>query len=463
VKVPVLVIGGGLSGIAAAIRVARFSPQVQILEQHSRLGGLNSYYYRNKTLLETGLHAITNFAEPSDKRAPLNRLLRQLKLRRKNISLCQQLESRVEFRGHESLRFSNEFELLNSQIRTKFPQSHDSFTRLIQFIDEFDPFRPAPFRSAKTYLTDLLGNPLLVDMILCPLMFYGSSYENDMDLSQFAIMFRAIYLEGMFRPEGTIKDFLELLTSHYSSLGGTVRTNTRVKRIIHKGGKVSGVELDSGEHIECDHLLSTIGHDETNALLEEKTVPDNSGPPRLGFIETIYEIENTPKETLPEDTTIIFYNKGKDFNYASPNSYVDHSSGVICFPDNFQGKKAGANREVRFTHLANYGLWKKLSKDRESYLAQKRSSASTSKDYFESIFGVFSQDIILEDTFTPVTIERYTSKRLGAIYGNPVKVKDGNIGYKNLFLAGTDQGFLGIVGSMLSGVSIANQHILPKL
>jgi len=42
-------------------------------------------------------------------------------------------------------------------------------------------------------------------------------------------------------------------------------------------------------------------------------------------------------------------------------------------------------------------------------------------------------------------------------------VKDGNIGYPNLFLAGTDQGFLGIIGSMLSGVSIVNQHILPKL
>jgi phytoene dehydrogenase-like protein len=76
---------------------------------------------------------------------------------------------------------------------------------------------------------------------------------------------------------------------------------------------------------------------------------------------------------------------------------------------------------------------------------------------------MFTHSIVFEDTFTPVTIERYTSKHMGAIYGNPIKIKDGDIGFKNLFLAGTDQGFLGIVGSMLSGVSIANQHILPKL
>ena len=37
-------------------------------------------------------------------------------------------------------------------------------------------------------------------MLLCPLMFYGSAREDDMDLGQFAIMFRALYLEGFARP-----------------------------------------------------------------------------------------------------------------------------------------------------------------------------------------------------------------------------------------------------------------------
>ncbi len=52
---------------------------------------------------------------------------------------------------------------------------------------------------------------------------------------------------------------------------------------------------------------------------------------------------------------------------------------------------------------------------------------------------------------------------MGAIYGSPTKIKDGDIGYENMFLAGTDQGFLGIVGSMLSGISIVNQQVLSRL
>jgi len=33
---------------------------------------------------------------------------------------------------------------------------------------------------------------------------------------------------------------------------------------------------------------------------------------------------------------------------------------------------------------------------------------------------------------------------------------------ENLFICGTDQGFLGIVGAMLSGISMANLHVLQK-
>ena len=59
--------------------------------------------------------------------------------------------------------------------------------------------------------------------------------------------------------------------------------------------------------------------------------------------------------------------------------------------------------------------------------------------------------------FTPKTIEHYTSHLGGAVYGSPHKAKNGRSPYPNLFICGTDQGMLGIVGALLSGISIANQ------
>lgn len=462
-RVPFLVIGGGLSGLAAAIRVARFNPNVLLLEKHSRLGGLNSYFYRNKTLYETGLHAITNYAGPKDKRAPLNRLLRQLKLRRSELTFCEQHQSEVVFRGCTSLKFSNDFDLFQTEISNKFPQASEKFQRLLDFLREFDPFILTPFNSAKKFLLNCLEDPLLVDMILCPLMYYGSSHENDMDLSQFAIMFQAIYQEGMFRPRGTIKDFLDFLVAHYFLLGGNLRKSCGVERIIHHKNKAIGVVLVSGEVIECDHLLSTIGRDETMSLLGKEPNTPSADCQRLGFVETIYQVPEKTAAHLPRDKTIIFYNDADQFSYKNPDDYVDFSSGVICFPGNFKGLEPKDLREIRSTHLANFNQWKALSLDTEQYKIQKKATSHRSSQCLEKLIGSFTSNIIYENSFTPVTIERYTSKIEGAIYGNPTKTKDGDLGFTNLFLAGTDQGFLGIIGSMLSGVSIVNQHILPKL
>jgi phytoene dehydrogenase-like protein len=67
---------------------------------------------------------------------------------------------------------------------------------------------------------------------------------------------------------------------------------------------------------------------------------------------------------------------------------------------------------------------------------------------------------IATDMFTPKTIVRYTGHLGGAIYGSPTKIRDGRTPLANVYLAGTDQGFLGIIGAMLSGISMANFHVL---
>ena len=68
--------------------------------------------------------------------------------------------------------------------------------------------------------------------------------------------------------------------------------------------------------------------------------------------------------------------------------------------------------------------------------------------------------ITYEDAFTPLTVKRFTSHLNGAIYGSPLKQKDGRTLAENVFICGTDQGFLGIVGALLSGISMTNKYLL---
>lgn len=456
-----VVIGGGLSGLAAAIRLARYNENVLVLERHSRVGGLNSYYYRNNRLFETGLHAITNYADKAAKHAPLNKLLRQLKISRDDIGFHQQISSEIRF-PEKSLLFSNNFEELRDDVNDKFPSQSDHFRRLVHYIDEADPFAEQEYRSARSVLSFHLTDPLLIDMLLCPILYYGSSWENDIDFKQFVIMFRSLYQEGLFRPAGTIKNLLDLLVDKLNHYGGTIKLGTGVRNIISQGEKIIGVTLENGERILCKHLVSTIGLDETKLLLG--SITNNQNDRRLSFVESIFQVDKKARESLPGDRTCIFFNKKRRFRFEQPQSPVSYDSGVISLPFNFQNLRSSLDSiEVRTTQLANYQRWLNVSEDSRVYETMKEEHNVESCRQVEPIVGPFSEHIMFSDCFTPLTVERFTGKHGGAIYGSPRKVSDGSIGYDNLVLAGTDQGFLGIVGSMLSGVSMVNKHILSKL
>jgi phytoene dehydrogenase-like protein len=341
-------------------------------------------------------------------------------------------------------------------------------------MDNLDPLSPNPRISTRKILSESLNDDLLIDMLLCPTMFYGGSEEHDIDFNQFVIMFRSIFQEGFFRPEGTIKTLLDTLIKQLHDFGGEIRYKTNVTEILTvadgENSKVTGVKLDSGEKINCPFLLSTIGSLETELLfpspsaipaIHSEKESDLTG--RLGYMESIYLLPREKAQELSKGRTIIFFNLAEKFNYCQPTDSLDLQSGIICFPESFAGMEQKDIHQLKVTHLANYDIWNNAFKaGMDTYRDLKKEWGALSRETVGKIIGKYSENIVYEDSFTPVTIEKYTAKTRGAIYGSPVKVKDGRTNYNNLFLAGTDQGFLGIVGSMLSGVSMVNQHILNK-
>jgi phytoene dehydrogenase-like protein len=145
-------------------------------------------------------------------------------------------------------------------------------------------------------------------------------------------------------------------------------------------------------------------------------------------------------------------------HYHRPKSAIDPDWGVICFPENFQDLPDNDYFQVRVTNSANYDIWRNSSK--EDYVQLKEQCRERTEETVSKIIGNYTRNRVYNDSFTPLTIERFTAKVEGAVYGSPIKVRNGLTPYDNFFIAGTDQGFLGIVGAMLSGVTIVNQQIL---
>jgi phytoene dehydrogenase-like protein len=456
-----------MSGLAAGIRLAHFGKDVIILDRHNAAGGLNSFYSFDGRKFDVGLHAVTNFVPPGVKGTPLVKLFRQLRIDREEFDLSEQNGSRIAFPGTD-LRFTNDFGVLLSEVEREFPRQIDGFVRLAETIDGFDAFslHGGPVSTRET-MRDFITDPLLVDMILCPLMYYGSAWENDMDFAQFAIMFKSIFREGFARPYAGVRQIIRVLLTKYRKLGGKRRMKCGVRRLIVERGRVRAAEIDDGTVISADHFLSSAGLPETMGLCD---LAGNATPApdigRLTFVETINILDCQPRE-LGWEETIVFFNSGERFIYERPQELVDPRSGVLCFPNNYQ---YGSDRELdegvfRITAMANFDGWAEMPEGRyrEEKTLWHRRLLEQSLHFLPPV----PVDDIVErtryvDMFTPRTVKKYTGHLAGAIYGSPTKHRDGRTALSNLYLCGTDQGFLGIIGAMLSGISMANLHLLSK-
>ncbi len=460
----VAIIGAGMSGLAAGIRLAHFGKKVCIFERHYAPGGLNSFYSKDGRKFDVGLHAMTNFVKPGVKGTPLGKILRQLRISREELDLSEQKRSRIAFTD-ANLSFSNDFSLLESEVARVFPKEVGGFRKLSDEISSYpDAKLDEAYVSARSVVRNWISDPLLEDMIFCPLMYYGSATEDDMDFSQFVVMFRSIFLEGFARPLDGIRKMIRLLLDRYRSAGGIRRMRTGISRIETEGNRVSRLVLDSGEEVEADVVLSSAGLSETFRLIDSELDRDYASKEgQLSFTETISIFDKQPSEFGWGDDAIVFFNHGTKFEYQRSADPVDLRSGVICIPNNFDyGDRTLAEGVVRVTCLANYDQWTQYEEDQ--YIEAKEEWNDRiwkSAVQFMPKSGLnYDSDRVAWDMFTPKTVERYTWHARGAIYGSPSKLKDGKTAYSNLFLCGTDQGYLGIIGSMLSGIAMANQHVL---
>lgn len=462
----VAIIGAGMSGLAAGIRLAHFGKKVCLFERHNAPGGLNSFYSLGGRKYDVGLHALTNFVRPGVKGTPLGKILRQLRIDRDEFALCEQRRSRIAFPGCD-LRFSNDPALLESEIARAFPRELDGWRALLKALRTYDEISLAdPFVSAREVAGRHLRDPRLIDMIFCPLMYYGSAREHDTDFDQFSIMFRALFLEGFARPFEGVRAIIRVLLAKFRAAGGERRMRCGVARIVARAGAAAALVLDNGAEITADHVLSSIGAPETARLIQPETsAPAAAIPPgRLSFVETITVLNRQPADLGWGGDTIVFFNDSDRFDYARPGGQVDLRSGVICLPNNFDfGGRQLPEGLLRVTALANYDRWADLPA--EIYQADKRrwfgEIAASARRFLPAVApGALEAATVATDMFTPRTIRQFTGHLNGAIYGAARKVRDGRTPLKNLYLCGTDQGFLGIIGSMLSGITMANAHIL---
>jgi phytoene dehydrogenase-like protein len=193
----------------------------------------------------------------------------------------------------------------------------------------------------------------------------------------------------------------------------------------------------------------------------DQNLTHSSPAGRLTFLESISILDRQPRDFGLNDT-IVFYNNHERFDYTRPEDFADLRSGIVCSPNNYNYCADGAEAAkveptdgtVRLTVLANFDHWAALSPD--DYQQQKRQCYEEMLAAAVQWVPDFRPHIVGHDMFTPTTIVRYTGHDHGAVYGAPQKRYDATTHLENLLICGADQGYVGIVGTLTSGIQVAN-------
>jgi len=462
----VIVIGAGISGLSAAIYLARSGFDVTICEQHSLAGGMCTSWKRKGYLFEGAVHWLTG----SSPQIILNRLWKETgALNDKVPILMQERFSTIEWEG-KTISIYRDINKTAQSFLAISPNDKNAIKELIKDVKMFSCIKMPimdikgvksenPMRIKISYIIKMLpALPKLTKLININCKDYAMRFKHPgiqkalcflpdgyNAVSMIATLSTLDSGDGGY-PEGGSLAMVERMVKTFIDLGGKLLLKTPVKKvkIDSANGCTTGVMLENGTTLAADAVIVT---QETIAALERlfeiplqdqwlKELKNNIKPAVCSFIGIGIKAE-LPEPVIPtwkldepikyaqkEITEIGFYNYAKYKGYAP--------EGCSCLTTIIAGD--------------TYDFWKK-AKDEGRYEKEKLLLAEQIKRAICRKFPQAEGNIDVIDIATPLTYERYT----GAHHGSWMSIT--GIGYKTKIYSGFIKN--------ISGLYFAGHRLIP--
>ena len=433
----VIVIGGGISGLATSIRLSKAGYSVQLLEANENVGGnigeIRSHGFR----WDTGPSILTKpeyidelfhlcNVDPEDyirfqKVEPLFRYFFSDGTFIDSFSDRKKFEAELKSKTPES--FSNVNKLLDDS-KEIFRLTNEVF--LQRSLHEFKNYfnlstlrgilrfnRVRAFSSMHKYNRKVFTDKRLVQLFDRYASFNGSNpFEAPATLS---VITHFAVNNGSWLPEGGMISIAKSLHELALHAGVEIKTSSTVNKIVTADKKISGVETEKG-FLPADIVVSSADiHYTYKKLLPEVKMPDIiSSQPRSSSVIVFYwgikkifqqvELHNTffgkndkdefdalfLRHAISDDPTVYLYNSSK----LNPEDAPEEMS----------------NWFVMVSAPYNSGQdWNSIVQEVKKNVLKKISEKL--QENIESL-------IITENILTPSMIENKTNAWLGSIYGN---------------------------------------------
>ena len=281
----IVVIGGGVAGLCAAVYARRCGYQVELLEQHQSAGGLATSWRRGDYTFETCLHWLVG-SNPS---GILHAEWREVC----DIDTLRFVDHdefvRLEDEHGASLHIFTDVDRLEAELLNVAPEDEDEIRRFTSAIRHLVNFpMPHPGESWPARIANMLqmlpNLPLLWRLSHLSIEDYGRRFKHPLlraffdggamgNLSVLALVFSLAWMSGRNAGYaiGGSQALIRLIVERFVSLGGRVRYGARVSKILAEDDVATGVQLEGGEIIPADWVVSAAdGHATIRDLLAGK-------------------------------------------------------------------------------------------------------------------------------------------------------------------------------------------------
>lgn len=434
-KYDVVIIGAGLGGLATGLMLSKEGLKVCILEQHSIPGGCLQSFRRYGRTLDTGMHYVGSLSE--------GQITRQYF---KYFGIADKLKLRkLDESGFDIICFNDGSEYRHAMGYDNFAQTLiESFLHekdgILQYCDLLkkvgDQISPEIMREGRISKGDLtymsmpiydeiaarVKDPVLRNVLAGSNGLYGCD-RNKTSVYEHA-MINHSNIEGSYRFIGGTQHVVEEMEKVIRSNGGELYTSAKVSRIHLEGDKAEYVELEDGERIYADYVVSSLHPSCTLSMLENNTIIKKAFFTRVNSLENSFGLFTTyllmKPQTLP-------YVNSNYYLHNTDDVWLKHAQYMGCdIPGVFvsmQGDDEGKWTDVitllTIVDWNDVAKWENTSLGRrgEDYEEYKNNMANAMMEYVCQKFPHMRQCIDKVVTASPLTYRDYTSTPQGSAYG----------------------------------------------
>ncbi len=491
-KYDVVVIGSGLGGLVCANILSKEGKNVCVLEKQHQFGGNLQTFNRDSKIFDTGIHYVGGLSEGQNLYQYFKYFDIAEKLKIKQLNL--EAFDKINYKG-KIYSYAQGFDNFIETLTNDFPSEQNALIKYKKQIKEicshFPLYNLRPNlgldnehlyfeKSVGDFIQSITSNKTLQNVLAGNNMLYAGIPDKT-PVAIHALITNSL-IEGAYRFEDGSHQVADLLIESIVNNGGTLKSNSEVKKLEVENSKLKSAVLANGEVIEADDFISAIHPSHTLAMTDTKML-------RKSYRTRINELE----ETSSVFTIYISFKPGS-FKYFNYNYYHFNENSVWSIPTYKKNKwpqeylfltmpTSNSNKYAKTATVITYMQYDEVKQWGNSstgnrgnnYEEFKRQKAEKLIDQIEKQYPGFKASINNYYTSTPLTMKAYTGTRNGSMYGivhdcnNPLKTKiSPRTKIPNLLLSGQNINFHGALGVTIGSVftcteMLGMEYLLEKI